>query len=309
MNYWNPDICVYHGGCDDGFGAAWAIRNRWPNVQFIAGYYGKPFHSRVEWANKNVLFVDFSTTRDALLAMMMEIPTDWPPAASIVIIDHHKTAEDALKDFPQFDGSQEGLGNSLRMCAEHGHPAISVWFDMGQSGATMAWQFAMQTDRQVDPCPEMLTLIEDRDLWRFAFGEKTKRFSAALRTYEHDFDIWDGIAADPNELITQGKDILRAHQKNVKQIAEQSFQMTIHGHDVPCCNCSYHYASDVAHELLQHFPSAPFAACWFMRDDKKLQFSLRSENNRVDVSEVAKSCGGGGHRNAAGFESDPKGWF
>lgn len=22
---WQPDICVYHAHCDDGFGAAWAI--------------------------------------------------------------------------------------------------------------------------------------------------------------------------------------------------------------------------------------------------------------------------------------------
>jgi hypothetical protein len=159
---------------------------------------------------------------------------------------------------------------------------------MGQSGSTMAWQFATQTNRQVDPCPEMLTYIEDRDLWRFAFGEKTKRFSAALRTYEQAFDIWDGIACDPKELVVQGKDILRAHQKNVKQITEHSFPMSIKGHDVPCCNAPYHYASDVAHELLQKFPDAPFAACWFMRDDKKMQFSLRSENRPYVSSAPAR---------------------
>lgn len=34
----------------------------------------------------------------------------------------------------------------------------------------------------------------------------------------------------------------------------------------------------------------------------KVQWSLRSEDGRVDVSEIAKSYGGGGHRNAAGFQ-------
>jgi hypothetical protein len=23
-----PDICIYHGNCADGFGAAWAVRRR-----------------------------------------------------------------------------------------------------------------------------------------------------------------------------------------------------------------------------------------------------------------------------------------
>jgi nanoRNase/pAp phosphatase (c-di-AMP/oligoRNAs hydrolase) len=33
-----------------------------------------------------------------------------------------------------------------------------------------------------------------------------------------------------------------------------------------------------------------------------IQYSLRSEDSREDVSEVAKQFGGGGHRNAAGYQ-------
>lgn len=40
---WKPDLCIYHGNCDDGFGAAWAIWKRWGNeVAYIPGVYGKP---------------------------------------------------------------------------------------------------------------------------------------------------------------------------------------------------------------------------------------------------------------------------
>lgn len=38
---WSPDVCIYHGGCDDGFGAAWAIWRRWPKCEFVPGYYGQ----------------------------------------------------------------------------------------------------------------------------------------------------------------------------------------------------------------------------------------------------------------------------
>lgn len=65
-----------------------------------------------------------------------------------------------------------------------------------------------------------------------------------------------------------------------------------------------HEAADTlaAHEMLSKYPDAPFTACWFRRADGQIQYSLRSEDSRLDVSEVAKSLGGGGHRNAAGFQ-------
>ena len=36
-----PDICIYHFPCADGFTAAWAIRTRWPDIEFVPGVYGQ----------------------------------------------------------------------------------------------------------------------------------------------------------------------------------------------------------------------------------------------------------------------------
>jgi nanoRNase/pAp phosphatase (c-di-AMP/oligoRNAs hydrolase) len=57
----------------------------------------------------------------------------------------------------------------------------------------------------------------------------------------------------------------------------------------------------VGHALLDKFPGAPFAATFVIRADGFMQWSLRSEDSREDVSAIAKANGGGGHRNAAGF--------
>ena len=43
------------------------------------------------------------------------------------------------------------------------------------------------------------------------------------------------------------------------------------------------------------------ALLWFERGDGITQFSLRGDGS-VDVSAIAKSFGGGGHHNAAGFQ-------
>lgn len=295
---WKPDLCIYHGGCDDGFGAAWAIWMRWGNeVAYIPGVYGKPLP---DVAGRNVLFVDFSAKRPEIDAMAQV-------AKSIIIIDHHKTAEADLEPFKVMlhGGAKflpEHIDAMLRDMAEMNRPPILAWFDMDQSGAVMAWDFAHNIPHN-DPPPTMLSLIQDRDLWRFAYGDRTKQFSAALRTYPMDFNVWSEIAEAPDKLVEEGKCILRSHNANIQKFLADAYMGIVDGHTVPIVNVPYHYASDTAHELLKKYPDAPFAACWFKRGDGQVQWSLRSEDHRMDVSAVAKNNGGGGHRNAAGFQS------
>lgn len=57
--------------------------------------------------------------------------------------------------------------------------------------------------------------------------------------------------------------------------------------------------SEVCHELCQ---GEPFAAAYWDEADGTRRWSLRSsETDGVDVSEIAKLYGGGGHVHAAGF--------
>lgn len=291
---WKPDICIYHGNCDDGFGAAWAIWKRWGwGVEFVPGVYGKPLP---DVAGKNVLFVDFSAKRTEIDAMAQV-------AASIVIIDHHKTAEADLEPFKiglcgDAKFVPENLDGMFRDMAELDRPSVLAWFDMKQSGAMMAWKFVYPGAI----VPRFLEYVQDRDLWTFTFGEFTKRFSAALRTHSMNFETWDRLIIRDAELIDEGEGILRAHNANIAKFMADAYVDTINGHMVPIVNVPYHYASDTAHALLQKYPEAPFTACWFRRGDGMIQYSLRSEDSRMDVSEIAKSFGGGGHRNAAGYQ-------
>ena len=285
---WEPDLCVFHGNCDDGFGAAWAIWKRWPDVEFVPGVYGKPLP---DVKGRNVLFVDFSAPYDVMVKASFE-------ALSLVVIDHHKTAQEALSRLPPFKGTMESLEQCFAINWTQNTPAVAAWFDMEQSGAAMAWKFA----HEPQTLPEMIRLIEDRDLWRFKYGERTKRFSAALRTYPMDFETWDWIAGNVGQLEKEGEVVLRAHRANIEKFMKDAYEDEVAGHIVPIVNVPYHYASDTAHALLEKYPKAPFTACWFRRGDGMIQWSLRSEDHRLDVSEIAKQLGGGGHRNAAGFQ-------
>lgn len=83
-------LCIYHGHCDDGFAAAWAVRNTLGNeaVDFYAGQYQQ---APPDVTGRNVLIVDFSYKRPVLDEMAKT-------AKTILILDHHKTAQDALID-------------------------------------------------------------------------------------------------------------------------------------------------------------------------------------------------------------------
>jgi hypothetical protein len=303
MLNWKPDLCIYHGGCDDGFGAAWAIWRRWPDTMFHAGHYRWPLPDA---EGKNVLFVDFSAPRAELEVMART-------AASIVILDHHKTAEEDLQPFTvhagnglayDLSGMPERLPGMLRdLMVDLDRPPIVAVFDMARSGARMAWQFA-HAQHAADPVPLMLSLIEDRDLWRFDHGEQTRAFSAALRTYPQELKLWDRLSVDVSGMVEEGKVVLPAQRIEVGKIVAQAYLHSIAGHQVPVANAPPFYASEVGNELLAFYPEAPFAATWCRRADGRDQWSLRSEYDRLDVSEIAKRFGGGGHRNASGFDLD-----
>lgn len=285
---WKPDVCIYHGGCDDGFGAAFAAWKRWgDDVIFEPATYGKPLKTEV--CGKHVLMVDFSFKRPEMEKLDQIV-------ATMVVLDHHKTAEAELQPWIardwNMDNAQRDVGIWIAQLMNTA--GTMAHFDMNKSGARLAWEFCFPGEE----VPPLVQHIEDRDLWRFSLVT-TPPVSAALRTYPHDFGLWDEL--DVPSLIAEGTCILRGHQKNVASMCEHVYQKEIGGVAVPVVNVPYHYASDCADALLKRFPDAPFAAAWFRRGDGHIQYSLRSRDDRRDVSEIAKKFGGGGHRNAAGF--------
>ena len=49
-------------------------------------------------------------------------------------------------------------------------------------------------------------------------------------------------------------------------------------------------------------PDCDFAMIWYYdHDDRMVKVSLRAFHDHIDVSEIAKKYGGGGHKKAAGF--------
>lgn len=292
-----PDICIYHGNCQDGFGAAWAVWKRFGDaVQYVPGIYGQP---APDVAGKNVVMVDFSYKYDVLAEM------SWK-ARRIVILDHHKSAAEDLARLVSFDGTEAGIEVAVREgCWTQNIPEIVACFDMERSGASMAWDCY----HPGKPRPTLIDVIEDRDLWRFRLPF-TRAVSGCVFSHPYDFKTYDWLvnradAALPlQEMMVEGDAIERKLQKDVAELlGVMTRRMVIGGVSVPVANLPYTMASEAAGKLAE---GEPFAACYFDGPEART-FSLRSRKGGADVSEIAKRYGGGGHAGAAGFRV-PIGW-
>jgi nanoRNase/pAp phosphatase (c-di-AMP/oligoRNAs hydrolase) len=123
-----------------------------------------------------------------------------------------------------------------------------------------------------------------------------------LFSYPYGIREWNYASRNIDQLVKDGEAIERKHQKDIAELIKvMAMDEIINGFAVPCVNLPYTMASDACEKLLEMFPSAPFAASWYMRADGHKVFSLRSRPTGVNVAEVAEVYGGGGHANAAGF--------
>lgn len=196
-------------------------------------------------------------------------------AKSLLVWDPHKTAQSDL----------EGLDFCL--------------FDMKRSGCRIA--FDMLSPGQAPPLPVLW--IEDRDLWRFRYGDETKYAHAYFASLPMTFDNWDEAMDLGAEWIQKnGRCIRRSIDTDNEKAAGESYGKSwLDAGIVALLNVPYQNASEMAGVLLDKHEDAEFSAAWFMRGDGRIQFSLRSRGD-FDVSKVAKAHGGGGHAGAAGFD-------
>lgn len=256
---------LYHANCYDGFGAAYAAWKKFGDeAKYIPVSYGSPPPSTP--GATEIFVVDFSYSREVLLGLAERAPT--------YVLDHHKTAEEALRDLAA--------------------PNLNVIFDMARSGAKITWDFL---HAPLTRPPRLIEHISDRDLWKFELPGSAK-LHKALVSYPMDFKVWDTLDCDT--LIAEGETCERLYTSLVKNICSSAWIGSLDGRPTPMVNTSIAW-SEVGHELLEQYPDHPVVASFTVMKNS-IMWSLRSRAE-FDCSEIAKKFGGGGHKNASGFKA------
>lgn len=279
-------IVVYHASCWDGLGAAWAMRNLFPNAHFEARQHGNQFCAD-DYRGATVYMVDFSLPRVQFEALC-------DAAKQVVLIDHHASAQDQLGDLER--------------------PNLTKFLDMSRSGAVMAWDYVQsyhdRGDREscnVQAAPQILQFVQDRDLWRWELPG-SREVAAWMRTQPQTFEFFDetalAIDATVAEWVRAGSHILQLIEQCSESMAKKAVPVRIAGQTVPAVNAPL-FVSEIGHLLSK---AEPFAATYFLPGDGRVVVSLRSQPNGADVSLIARQYGGGGHRNAASFRVSLRAW-
>lgn len=263
-------LVIYHGNCADGFSAAWVFWHKYKDaLEYFPAFYSKP-PPNVQ--NRVVYMVDFCYSREVMEEMLKD-------AIQVSVLDHHQTAIQALET----------------LSADNYFPH----FDINKSGASIAWDFIFPHEQR----PLLLNHVEDRDLWKFNL-DGTREYSAALFSYKYDFEVWEKLMAmDVIAMVDfriAGIHIERKHFKDLEELLKVGTrEIVIDKILVPCCNLPYTMRSDGGDILSK---SAPFAATYYDTASHRV-FSLRSQKEGgMDVARIAEKYGGGGHKNAAGFQ-------
>lgn len=262
------DILVcYHKSCTDGFGAACVIYRKFGED---ADYFPVQYQTEYDielFRNKEVYIVDFSFPRDYCLLIQSV-------AKSVLILDHHKSAQTAL----------DGLDFAI--------------FDMSKSGALLTWDYFNPNIN----APIAIQYISNYDLWNHYIPD-IAWFNKSLSLIEHDFIKWNELidncqnSAYLDQFLEKGKSIDAFIKQQVKFQAKHGFKCIIDDQEGLIVNCSSIFISELGNTLASE--SGTFGACYSVTGSGDVLLSFRS-NGDYDVSKLALKFGGGGHKNAAG---------
>ena len=263
---------IYHANCADGFGAAWAAWRALGDegVEYVRRAYGDPLPDGLD--GQTVYVLDFSFARAAL----DELATR---AARIILLDHHKTAAEALEGAPYAHVDQTKSGAVLAW--EHFHPTVEV--------------------------PKLLQYVQDRDLWRwelYCSRDANEVIGGAQKTFQVWNDLATGFEGEKTfrEILISGATMRATRQRMIERDCGRASVVKLDGATIAFVTSTPTYASDLGHALLERHQEAGLSLVLFHDGRGRLAASLRSrDGGDVDVAEIARRHGGGGHRNAAGF--------
>jgi oligoribonuclease NrnB/cAMP/cGMP phosphodiesterase (DHH superfamily) len=268
-------IHIWHHNDPDGFAAAAVVLAHVEQALCLEISYGDAIPTYDLHKDDTLYIVDFSIPEDKFIEILDK-------GVEVIWLDHHKSAIEKISD--ETRSRTKGRRVIGKPC-----------------GAMLAW---MWFNEKAEP-PEVLKLINDWDTWSHLL-EETKPFNAGLsiRDITPLSPIWKVLLTDDQkaraltrEIIEQGRQILEIRIKeNARMIQRYGFEVSFNGYKAIALNRK---TSSMAVDSVADQYEITF---FFVRDKEKWTISLYALSDGIDVAEIAKQYGGGGHPTAAGFE-------
>ena len=285
--------CFYHSADLDGRCSGAIVKMAYPECEMIGINYGDvfPWESILIGGREQIFMVDFS------LQPYTEMRKLNVYADPLVWIDHHKSAIEEHEEWLRVENrpilgiQRSGIG----ACA-------LVWEYLQQA---LKGSLTLHTLFTLSTLPTFVKLLAEYDVWDHS-DPRTLPFQYGMHqntdTKPDNQDLWHSLfdIEFVNRITANGRIILDYQIKqNARYIKACAFETELDG--LKCI---------AVNKMLTN--SKLFDSIWdSSKWDAMLTFgwrkgswsvSLYSDRPDIDVSQVAKDRGGGGHKGAAGFQ-------
>ena len=265
-------LCLHHNDADGRACGAIVRRALGDEVTLYEMDYGESLPLDLVVVADHILIVDFSLPKAEMEKLAAYHQFTW--------IDHHKSSLDEM------DGTAD------------------VWAgvrDISEAACVLTWRYFFPDQ----PVPRAIKLIGDRDIWRWA-EKDTGAFNEGLYqnyTRPDNDSLWEPLLADDFEAVTRmielGGAIRDARLREIRRAAGRyGFSATFEGYRTLVINLRG--SGDLGEQIRNMGYEVGYCYVDKVSDGQLMTFvSLYSAT--VDVSQIAKKFGGGGHAGAAGF--------
>lgn len=292
MSY-KPQVVITHFPCSDGATAEAIIRQYYQDdgsIEYVKGDYGDA--KSPEFMNdlidrvrgKHVLMADFSYKAKEIQGLITS-------AESIVILDHHVTAEKELENYKL--ESFWTVNEIEKVLKEQKCVAL---FDMAECGSSLTWKF-FYPGKEV---PVFIERIKDIDLGRHKLHRSrdfmwfTRAIPINGPSYAEYLYVKD--ESELEQYLDKGVTIRQYVETTAERIVENAIEGEYEGYTFKAVLSDYAFASEISQKFVNEGMDIGVTGYF---TNKTFGLSLRSREG-VDVSILAKAFGGGGHKQAAG---------
>lgn len=295
------NICFYHNADIDGHGSGAVVRYALGgNVDLKGINYNKPLPVTPAAGDK-VYFVDFSPTDEQVAEMLC----NGVLAADIIVIDHHEKVKERLAEF--------GVGGLIKSSSDE---------PVKKAGIELCWEYFFP-DKPAPIWLAYLSAYDTFDKQRFDWKDLVMPFQWGMRAeptwpntdacYMRWLEWFDcsitEVEARIKDTIKAGKIILAYQRQQDKRAMSRAITVTFEGVTFIACSgvtgsqpfiTSFNPAK--GHQAMMAFNYNGPLNLWDVS-------MYGHDDNNIDLSEIARRFGGGGHKSACGFKIKNIDWI
>ena len=269
-------LCIYHLADHDGKGSAAIVGRKFKGVEFFGLNHDMPVPEEELAKHDDIVVCDISLPLDVMFRLN--------ETKNLIWIDHHASMIDAYD----------------KAIKEKGHKEIKGIRRNGTAAIMLTWEYFYPDE----PVPEGVKLLALNDLYDL----RDKR----VRPFEYAFQAlgvnkpgdknWKDLFAgriDVKEMVRKGEAILSyIKNRNHRLCKAMSFDSEYMGYKCICANMPQGYSE--FYDGVKNIRNYDFMCNFFMNGKNTWNLSFYTTKDDVDVSKIAATFGGGGHRKASG---------